>query len=79
MSMAVGLAVLDVIKKEKLVEHAHQTGTVFLQELKLLQQRHDCIGDVRLENFSILTIESAAADITSQHFFRFLIFEFRIF
>ena len=77
MSMAVGLAVLDVIKKEKLVEHAHQTGNVFLQKLKLLQQRHDCIGDVRLENFSILTIESA--DITSQHFFRFLIFEFRIF
>ena len=53
MSMAVGLAVLDVIKKEKLVEHAQKTGTLFLQELKMLQQRHDCIGDVRLENFSI--------------------------
>ncbi|KAL5249439.1 hypothetical protein ACHWQZ_G018333 [Mnemiopsis leidyi] len=46
-SMAVGLAVLDVIKKEKLVQHARDTGALFLQELKLLQQRHDCIGDVR--------------------------------
>ena len=47
MSMAVGLAVLDVIEREGLVGHAHRTGELFLQELRLLKERHSCIGDVR--------------------------------
>ena len=46
-SMAVGLAVLDVIEREGLVEHARSTGDAFLHELKLLKERHSCIGDVR--------------------------------
>ena len=47
MSMAVGLAVLEVIKKEGLVKHAKVTGDLFLQELERLKKRHSCIGDVR--------------------------------
>ncbi|XP_063689976.1 alanine--glyoxylate aminotransferase 2-like isoform X2 [Bolinopsis microptera] len=46
-SMAVGLAVLDVIKKEGLVKHAKVTGDLFLLELERLKERHSCIGDVR--------------------------------
>lgn len=47
MSMAVGMAVLDVIEREGLVQHARNTGDTFLQELKLLKERHTSIGDVR--------------------------------
>lgn len=46
-SMAVGMAVLDVIEREGLVQHARNTGDTFLQELKLLKERHSSIGDVR--------------------------------
>ena len=45
--MAVGLAVLDVIKRENLIQHARTTGDLFLEELRLLKERHTCIGDVR--------------------------------
>ena len=47
MSMAVGLAVLDVIKDEGLVNHAKVTGEFFLEELNFLMKKHVCIGDVR--------------------------------
>ena len=46
--MAVGLAVLDVIKREGLVEHAKRTGELFLHELQKLEKKHVSIGDVRL-------------------------------
>jgi len=46
-SCAVGLAVLDVIENEGLVENAASVGEYVLQGFKELQARHEIIGDVR--------------------------------
>ncbi len=46
-SCAVGLAVLDVIESGRLVEHAKQVGSHFLERLRELKEQHDIIGDVR--------------------------------
>jgi 4-aminobutyrate aminotransferase-like enzyme len=46
-SCAVGLAVLDVIEREGLQEHARQMGERMLQGLHQLQDRHPLIGHVR--------------------------------
>ena len=57
MSMAVGLAVLDVIKDEGLVNHAKVTGEFFLEELNFLMKKHVCIGDVRSVVFILGVIQ----------------------
>jgi len=44
---AVGLAVLDVLARERLAERAVQAGERLRGGLIELQQRHECIGDVR--------------------------------
>lgn len=44
---AVGLAVIDAIVEEGLVEQARQRGHYLLTRLQELQQRHEQIGDVR--------------------------------
>jgi len=44
---AAGLAVLEVIKKDRLMEHAKSTGLYFYQELIKLAERHDLISEVR--------------------------------
>lgn len=46
-SCAAGLAVLEVIERERLVENAAAVGEYVLQSLKRLQSRHGIIGDVR--------------------------------
>jgi 4-aminobutyrate aminotransferase-like enzyme/Ser/Thr protein kinase RdoA (MazF antagonist) len=46
-SCAIGMAVLDVIEREQLQEHAHRIGQRLLDGLRGLQQRHGIIGDVR--------------------------------
>lgn len=46
-SCAAGLAVLEVIEREHLVENAAAVGEYVLQSLKRLQSRHGIIGDVR--------------------------------
>jgi 4-aminobutyrate aminotransferase-like enzyme len=46
-SCAVGLAVLDVIEQEGLVENAAAVGNYVLQGFQALQARHEVIGDVR--------------------------------
>jgi len=48
-SCAIGNAVLDVIKKEKLMENAHETGMFFKSELVKLQKKYELIGIVRGE------------------------------
>ena len=45
--MAVGLAVLDVIESEGLIEHAREVGDLMLEQLRLLQEKHPAMGDVR--------------------------------
>jgi 4-aminobutyrate aminotransferase-like enzyme len=46
-SAAVGLAVLEVIEREKLMENAAAVGHHLRQELKKLAVKHSLIGDVR--------------------------------
>jgi len=46
-SCEVGLAVLDVIRDEKLQDNALLVGSYLLQRLEELKRRHEIIGDVR--------------------------------
>lgn len=46
-SCAVGLAVLDVVQDESLLENARRTGAELKQRLRALADRHALIGDVR--------------------------------
>ncbi len=46
-SCAIGMAVLDAIKTDKLRENALETGRYFQQKLRELQQKFQLIGDVR--------------------------------
>ena len=46
-SCAVGMAVLDVIEGEGLIENARVTGELLLDGFRDLATRHDVIGDVR--------------------------------
>jgi len=46
-SCAVGNAVLDVIEKEKLMEHAVTVGKMLLDGAKKLGEKYDIVGDVR--------------------------------
>jgi 4-aminobutyrate aminotransferase-like enzyme len=46
-SSAVGLAVLDVLKEEHLLENAQRVGAYVTAGLRKLQEKHAIIGDVR--------------------------------
>ena len=46
-SMAAGLAVLDVIQQEEMQAHAKQTGEYLMNGLKKLMNKYSLIGDVR--------------------------------
>ena len=46
-SSAVGLAVLDVLRDENLLENAQRTGDYVIAGLRALQDKHALIGDVR--------------------------------
>ncbi|HET7632265.1 MAG TPA: aminotransferase class III-fold pyridoxal phosphate-dependent enzyme [Gemmatimonadaceae bacterium] len=50
-SCAVGLAVLDVLRDERLQEHARSVGARMLADLRALADRHAVIGDVRGSGF----------------------------
>ena len=45
----VGLAVLDTIKNENLIEKANVTGAYLREKLLQLQEKYECIGEVRGE------------------------------
>ena len=47
MPAEVGLAVLNVLREEKLAERAAEIGPYVMTGLKELQSRHESIGDVR--------------------------------
>ncbi len=46
-SCAIALAVLDVIRDEKLQEHAAEVGAYFLEKLRKMKSKYSIIGDVR--------------------------------
>jgi 4-aminobutyrate aminotransferase-like enzyme len=46
-SCAIGDAVLNVLEDEKLQQNAKTVGDYYLQELRKLQQKQECLGDVR--------------------------------
>ncbi len=46
-STAVGMAVLDVCKRENLVSNCEQVGNYFRKQLHALAERHQVIGDIR--------------------------------
>jgi 4-aminobutyrate aminotransferase-like enzyme len=46
-SCAVGMAVLDVIEREKLIQNAREVGDHLQAGLRSLSERHSLIGDVR--------------------------------
>ena len=46
-SAAVGLAVLDVIEKENILQNVHDTGAYLADQLRSLARQHHCIADVR--------------------------------
>ncbi len=47
LACAAGLAVLDVMQRERLAERAQRLGSRLVERLRALQAQHDCIGDVR--------------------------------
>jgi 4-aminobutyrate aminotransferase-like enzyme len=47
MASAAGLAALEIIVKENLVENADRVGRAMLARLQEMQERHRLIGDVR--------------------------------
>lgn len=49
MSLAVADAVLTVIEEEKLQENARELGDYVMGQLRLLMDKHQCIGDVRYD------------------------------
>ena len=44
---AAGLAVLEVLERERLVENARTTGAYFIDKLRALAPKHECIKEVR--------------------------------
>ncbi len=46
-SIAAANAVLDIIRDEKLMGNALSTGNILLEGMRKLQERFECIGDVR--------------------------------
>ena len=52
-SCAIGLAVLEVVREERLQEHARVVGERLLEGLRELQQRYDVIADVRGSGFHL--------------------------
>lgn len=53
---AAGVAALDIVLREGLVENAREVGGYFLQRLRGLMDRHEAIGDVRGKGL-MMTIE----------------------
>lgn len=45
--MAIAQSVLRVVEEEGLQENAHQLGVYLVEQLRQLQEKHTCIGDVR--------------------------------
>jgi acetylornithine/N-succinyldiaminopimelate aminotransferase len=65
LACAVAIAVIDTIKRENLLEHIHDVGEFFHEELSKLAARHDCIVDVRGIGL-MLGVELSSADLAKR-------------
>jgi alanine-glyoxylate transaminase / (R)-3-amino-2-methylpropionate-pyruvate transaminase len=69
-SMAAGLAVLEVIDEDGLQENARKVGARFLRGLRRLQERHLLVGDVRgmglMLGVELVTDRTTRAPATAQ-------------
>ena len=45
--MAIAETVLDIIEEESLLQNAKELGAYLMENLLTLQEKHECIGDVR--------------------------------
>lgn len=67
---AAGLAVLDVIDRERLLENTHSTGEYLRRQLIKLAARHDCLGAVRgaglMIGLEIVGADAHAARVRTQ-------------
>lgn len=52
-SAAAGMAVLNVVRDQKLIENARVVGAYFKERLLQLKGKHSCIGDVRGQGLAI--------------------------
>ena len=46
-SCRAAIAVMDIVEKEKLMEHARLVGNHLIEKFKELAERYDIIGDIR--------------------------------
>jgi acetylornithine/N-succinyldiaminopimelate aminotransferase len=65
LACAVAIAVIDTIKREKILEHIQAVGDFFHAELSKLATRHDCIVDVRGLGL-MLGLELNSAELATQ-------------
>jgi acetylornithine/N-succinyldiaminopimelate aminotransferase len=65
LACAVAIAVIDTMKREKLLEHIQTIGDFFHSELSKLATRHDCIIDVRGLGL-MLGLELNSAELATQ-------------
>ncbi|XP_053769051.1 5-phosphohydroxy-L-lysine phospho-lyase isoform X6 [Desmodus rotundus] len=63
-SCAVGLAVLDVLEKERLQAHAAHVGSFLMELLRQQKAKHPIIGDIRLkENYILLSTDGPGRNV----------------
>jgi 4-aminobutyrate aminotransferase-like enzyme/Ser/Thr protein kinase RdoA (MazF antagonist) len=62
---AAGLAVLDVLEQEQLVDNARVTGGYFISRLRELAPKYDCIKDVRGQGL-LIGVEVSDRTLTKQ-------------
>jgi adenosylmethionine-8-amino-7-oxononanoate aminotransferase len=74
-SAAIGLAAIDLILKEKMVENAARVGAYLKSGLLELQKRHEIIGDVRGQGL-MLAVEVVKDRQTKERFSEDEIFNF---
>jgi acetylornithine/N-succinyldiaminopimelate aminotransferase len=65
LACAVAIAVIDTMKREKILEHIQTVGEFFHSELSKLATRHDCIIDVRGLGL-MLGLELNSAELATQ-------------
>jgi 4-aminobutyrate aminotransferase-like enzyme/Ser/Thr protein kinase RdoA (MazF antagonist) len=79
---AAGLAVLDVLDQEGLMDNALITGQYLREQLTQVAARHACLGEVRgsglLIGLSVEAADSAAARLTTQKLVNALVSQFSV-